>query len=162
MHAKKKKSGKRLSPQCSNNLLPLSAKQNKNSKCTRKKPSNNKYTSLFIYFYFPYVQKYCISGFLHEYTALGPVLPDSRGLVHLLSPTRQRRQGELRHPFQTSAGAAALQLRLVRPPHRRHRGDVEHVPDAVLRNLGGALDVGHRPDLSTDGAALEQRRGGGG
>lgn len=71
-------------------------------------------------------------GSLHEHAALGPALPHGRGLVQLLSPTRQGRQGELRDPLQASAGSAAFQLRLERLPHRRHRGDVEHVPNAVL------------------------------
>lgn len=45
---------------------------------------------------------------LHEHAALGPALPHGRGLVHLLSPTRQGRQGELGDPLQASAGTAAL------------------------------------------------------
>lgn len=89
---------------------------------------------------------------LHERAALGPALSHGWGLVHLLSPTGQRWQGKLRDSLQASAGTAALQLR---PPHRRHRGDVENVPNAVLRDLGGALYVGHRPDLSSDCGALE-------
>lgn len=92
---------------------------------------------------------------LHEHAALGPALPHGWGLVHLLSPTGQRGQGELGDPLQAPAGAAALQLRLERPPHRRHRGDVEHVPDAVLGDLGRALHVGHRPDLPSYCGALE-------
>lgn len=97
----------------------------------------------------------CVILSLHEHAALGPALPHGRGLVHLLSPTGQRGQGELRDPLQTPARAAAFQLRLERPPHRRHRGDVEHVPNAVLRDLGGALYVGHCPDLSSYRGALE-------
>lgn len=93
---------------------------------------------------------------LHEHAALGPALPHGRGLVHLLSPTGQRGQGQLGDPLQAPTGAAAFQLRLERPPHRRHRGDVEHVPDAVLGDLGGALHVGHRPDLSSYCGALER------
>lgn len=99
---------------------------------------------------------------LHEHAALGPALPHGRGLVHLLSPAGQRWEGQLRDPLQAPAGAAAFQLRLERPPHRGHRGDVEHVPNAVLRDLGGALDVGHRPDLSRYRAALETRGTAGG
>lgn len=98
-----------------------------------------------------YISNFVILS-LHERAALGPALSHGRGLVHLLSPTGQRGQGELRDPLQAPAGAAALQLR---PPHRRHRGDVENIPDAVLRDLGGALYVGHRPDLSRYCGALE-------
>lgn len=95
-------------------------------------------------------------GSLHEHAALGPALPHGRGLVHLLSPTRQRRQRELRDPLQASSGTAAFQLRLQRLPHRRHRGDVEHVPNAVLGHLGGALHVGHGPDLASYRGALHR------
>lgn len=98
---------------------------------------------------------------LHEHAALGPALPQGGGLVQRLSPTGQGGQGQLRDPLQAPARAAALQLRLERPPHRGHRGDVEHVPDAVLRHLGGALHVGHRPDLARYRGALEDSRGGG-
>lgn len=45
---------------------------------------------------FMYIHIYIYNNWsLHEHTALGPVLPHGRGLVHLLSPTRQGRQGEL-------------------------------------------------------------------
>lgn len=98
-----------------------------------------------------YISNFVILS-LHERAALGPALSHGRGLVHLLSPTGQGRQGELRDSLQAPAGAAALQLR---PPHRRHRGDVENIPNAVLRDLGGALYVGHRPDLSRYRGALE-------
>ncbi len=109
------------------------------------------YISVFMYIHV-YVYH---EGSLHEHTALGPVLPHGRGLVHLLSPTWQGRQGELWDPLQASAGTATFQLLLVRPLHRRHRGDVEHISNAVLWNLGRTLYVGHRSDLSSYRTALE-------
>lgn len=95
-------------------------------------------------------------GSLHEHAALGPVLPHGRGLIRLLSPALQGLQGELGASLQASAGAAAFQLRLVRLAHRRQRGDVEHVTDAVLGNFGGALHVRHGAHLPGYCASLQQ------
>lgn len=87
---------------------------------------------------------------LHEHTAFGPVLSDGGGLLVNLSPG-----GLLRDPLEGVAGIRPFQLRPVDAGHRRQRGDVENVPDAVLGVLGGALRVRHRSDLPRQVGALK-------
>lgn len=129
----------------------------------KTKPINRVPLSV-IYFCVSYCTIYiyiCLGGSLHEHTALGPVLLHDRGRIQGISPTGQGGQGQLGHPFEAPAGAAAFQLRLVWPPHRRQRGDVEHVPHAVLRHLGGALHVGYRTYLTGQPTTLRGGRRGG-
>lgn len=61
---------------------------------TKKKKTINRLPLLYISV-FKYIHIYIYDGSLHEHTALGPVLPHDRGLVHLLSPAWQGWEGEL-------------------------------------------------------------------
>ena len=105
-----------------------------------KKKIKNKESSSVIYFFFKvYIfldrMCLCVGVSLHEHTAFCTVLPQGRGGVQVLGPAGQGGQGgqgQLGDPLQAPAGAASLQLGLVWPSHRRQRGDVEHVPHAVL------------------------------
>lgn len=90
------------------------------------------------------------AGRLHEHTAFGAVLPNGRRVLVYLSPRRL-----LGDPFEASTGARAFERRPVDSMHRGQSGDVEHIPDAVLRKLGGALCVGHRTDLPCQISALK-------
>lgn len=92
---------------------------------------------------------------LHERTALGSILSDGGGLLQDLSPWRL-----LGYPLEAPPWAGAFELwhRPMDARHGRQRGDVEHVPDTVLRVLGGALCVGHSPYLPGQTGALETRK----
>lgn len=79
---------------------------------------------------------------LHEHTAFGPVLSNGRRVLVNLSPRRL-----LGHPFEAATWACAFELRPVHAGHGCYGGDVEHIPHAVLRILGGALCIGHSADL---------------
>lgn len=143
--------------QCFFFLTPLQCKKGKYEK--KKHQIINRLSLSYIYFcVYTYIY-ICNDRSLHEHTALGPVLPHGWGLVYLLSPTRQRWKGQLRDSFQASAGAAAFKLRLVRPSHWRQGGDVEHIPNTVFRNLGGALHIRHRSHLTSYRASLEHGDG---
>lgn len=81
-------------------------------------------------------------GSLHEHAALRPVLPDGRRMFMNLSPRRL-----LRDPLVGATRCRAFDLRPMNVEHGGQRGDVEDVADAVLRELRGALGVGHSADL---------------
>lgn len=87
---------------------------------------------------------------LHEHAAFGPVLSNGRRVLVNLSPRRL-----LGDPFKPAAWACAFELRPVDAGHGRYGGDVEHIPHAVLRILGGALCVGHGADLPRQISPLE-------
>lgn len=88
--------------------LLCSAKKEDTRKNNNKTKTINRFPPLYISL-FMYVHIDLNADLsLHEHTALGPALPHGRGLVHLFSPTGQRRQWELRDSLQTSAGTAAF------------------------------------------------------